>query len=100
MASPAISPERATHRTVVLLRPSEKVQLERLAAKENISSAEVIRRFIRDGEELLKTKQEEAMVEAVLRLISTAAREASESMARTMEKVDRYHEEIMQRDIP
>ncbi len=100
MARSAATPERATHRTVILLRASEKQQLERLAAKENISSAEVIRRFIRDGEELLKAKQEEEMVEAVLKLISTAAREASESMVRTMEKVDRYHEEIMQRDIP
>jgi hypothetical protein len=36
----------------------------------------------------------------VLKLISTAAREASESMVRTMEKVDRLHEELMQRDIP
>jgi hypothetical protein len=100
MAEIEVARERATYRTVVLLRRSEKQQLERLAAKENISSAEVIRRFIREGEELLKAKQEEEMVEAVLKLISTAAREASESMVRTMDKVDRFHAEIMQRDIP
>jgi hypothetical protein len=76
------------------------MKLERLAAKEKISSGEVIRRFIRDGEALLGNKQEEEMIEAALKLISTAAREANESMIRTMEKVDRLHEELMQRDIP
>jgi hypothetical protein len=100
MASPGTSPERATYRTVVLLRHSEKAKLERLASKQNISSAEVIRRFIRHGEALLGNKQEEEMIEAALKLISTAAREANESMVHTMEKVDRLHEELMQRDIP
>ncbi len=100
MATSAVTPERATHRTVILLRPSEKRQLERLAAKQNISSAEVLRRFIRDGEAMLRNRQEEEMIEAALKLMSTAAREANESMVRTMEKVDRLHEEIMQRDIP
>jgi hypothetical protein len=100
MAAPAIQPERATHRTVVLLRPSEKQQLERLAAKQNISSAEVLRRLIRDGEHAFHNRREEETIEAVLKLISTAAREASESIVRTMEKVDRLHEELMQRDIP
>ncbi len=100
MAAPAIQPERATHRTVVLLRPSEKQQLERLAAKQNISSAEVLRRLIRDGEHAFNSQREEETIEAVLKLISTAAREASESIVRTMEKVDRLHEELMQRDIP
>jgi hypothetical protein len=99
MASHAVVPERATHRTVILLRPSEKRQLEHLAAKEKISSAEVLRRFIRDGESLLRNKQEEEMIQVALKLISTAAREANESMLRTMEKVDRLHEEIMQRDL-
>jgi hypothetical protein len=99
MASSAASSERATYRTVVLLRRSEKMKLERLASKEKISSAEVIRRFIRDGESLLGNKREEEMMEAALKLISTAAREANESMIRTMEKVDRFHEELMQRDL-
>ena len=100
MASNAVNPERATHRTVILLRPSEKQQLERLAARENVSSAEVLRRLIRNGEGLLSNKQEEEMIEAALNIISQAARAASASMVRTMEKVDRVHAEIMQRDIP
>lgn len=100
MGSSRSTKERATHRTVVLLRLSEKQQLERLAAKENISSAETIRRLIREGENIFHNKQEEEMIKAALKLISVAAREANESMERTMEKVDRLHEEIMQRDIP
>ena len=100
MATSSASLERPTHRTVILLRRSEKLKLERLASKQKISSAEVIRRFIRDGESLLGNRQEEEMIEVALKLISTAAREANESMIRTMEKVDRLHEELMQRDIP
>jgi hypothetical protein len=99
MANPA-SRERATYRTVVLLRRSEKMTLERLASKEKISSGEVIRRFIERGEAMLGNKQEEEMIGAALKLISTAAQEANESMIHTMEKVDRLHKEIMQRDIP
>ena len=86
--------ERATHRTVILLRPSEKQQLDRLAAEENISSAEVIRRLIREGDSLFKDKHEEEVVRATLNLISTAAREANDSMTRTMAKVDKLHAEL------
>jgi hypothetical protein len=100
MASPAINPERATYRTVVLLRKSEKLKLERLAAKEKISSAEVLRRFIREGDSFFQNKQEEEIIEAALKMISTAAREANESMTRTMDKIDKLHEELMARDIP
>ena len=100
MASPAIKPERATHRTVILLRPSEKQEPERLAARENVSSAEVLRRLTREGGSVLGNKQEEEMMEAALKSISKAAREASESMVQTMDKVYRFHEEIMQRNIP
>jgi hypothetical protein len=99
MANSVASAERATYRTVVLLRRSEKMKLERLASKEKISSGEVIRRFIERGEALLRNKQEEEVIEAALKLISTAAKEANQSMVRTMEKVDRLHEELMQRDI-
>jgi hypothetical protein len=100
MASTAIAPERAIHRTVFLLRTSEKRQLERLAAKQNVSSAEVLRRLIREGDALLGNKQEEEIIEAALKVIYEALSEANESMVRTMERVDRLHEELMQRDIP
>lgn len=99
MASSAPSAERATHRTVVLLRKSEKLKLERLAKTQNLSTAEVLRRLINEGESFFHDKQEEEVIRAALNLISTAAREANESMTRTMAKVDKLHEELMQRDI-
>jgi hypothetical protein len=71
----------------------------RLAARENISSAEVLRRLIREGESVLSNRAEEAMMEAALKVISQAAKEANESMARTFAKVDRLHEELMRRDV-
>ncbi len=90
-------PERATHRTVILLRESEKAQLERLASQENISSGELIRRFIRSGEAMLKQQTEEQTIEAALKLISTAAREANASMTATMDRLDALHLELEKR---
>jgi RNA polymerase-interacting CarD/CdnL/TRCF family regulator len=98
-SSTSLSPERATYRTVILLRRSEKAKLERLALKEKISSAEVIRRFIRHGDSLFKNKQEEEIIEAALKIISAAVSEANESMVRTIDKLDRVHLELKKRDI-
>jgi RNA polymerase-interacting CarD/CdnL/TRCF family regulator len=98
-SSTSPSPERATYRTVILLRRSEKAKLERLALKEKISSAEVIRRFIRHGDSLFKNKQEEEIIEAALKIISAAVSEANESMVRTIDKLDRVHLELKKRDI-
>ena len=97
--STAIS-DRATYRTVVLLRRSEKLKLERLAAKEKISSAEVIRRFIHSGEAILKNPKEEEVIEAALKMISQAVSEANESMSRTIDKLDHLHAELSTREIP
>lgn len=99
MASSAANPERATHRTVILLRESEKLALERLAASQKITSAEVLRRLIREGEDLFQDQQEKQAIQAALRMISVAARQANVAMARTMDKIDQLHEEIMSRDI-
>jgi hypothetical protein len=99
MAGSAASTERATHRTVILLRRSEKIKLERLASEENVSSAEVIRRFIQHGASLLKNKQEEEIIEAALKIISKAAAEANESLTRTIDKLDKLHVELEKRVI-
>jgi ABC-type transporter Mla subunit MlaD len=99
MASSASSPERATHRTVILLHQSDKAKLERLASKEKISSAEVIRRFIRHGEALFRNKQEEQVIEAALKMISTAVSDTNASLSRTMDKLDQLHAELAKRDI-
>ena len=98
MASSATS-ERATYRTVLLLRRSEKLKLERLASKEKVSTAEVIRRFIRYGDTLFKNKQEEEVIEAALKMISAAVSEANQSLTRTIDKLDQLHLELSQRDI-
>ena len=99
MAISMTRPERATHRTVILLRESEKIMLERLAATQKITSAEVLRRLIREGESLFRDQQEKEAIESALRMISAAAREANASMTRTMAKVDKVHEEIMAHDV-
>lgn len=98
-SSTSPSPERATYRTVILLRRSEKAKLERLALKEKISSAEVIRRFIRHGDSLFHNKQEEEIIEAALKIISAAVSEANESMVRTIDRLDQVHLELKKRDI-
>jgi hypothetical protein len=99
MANSTASAERATHRTVILLHRSDKAKLERLASKEKISSAEVIRRFIRHGDALFRNKQEEEVIEAALKMISTAVSETNASLTRTMEKLDHLHDELAKRDI-
>jgi hypothetical protein len=99
MAQSAAQLERPTHRTVVLLRKSEKLKLERLAANHKISSAEVLRRLIHEGDSVFNDKHEEEAIRAALNLISTAAREANQSMTRTMAKVDKLHKELAQRKI-
>ena len=99
MASPAVLAERPTHRTVVLLRKSEKQKLAQLAATQKISSAEVLRRLIQECDALFKDRHEEAIVEAALKMISRAAKEANESMERSIDKLDRLHEELSARDI-
>ena len=91
MATAPVLSERPTHRTVVLLRKSEKLKLARLAAKQKISSAEVLRRLIQEGDAVFNDRGEEAVIEAPLKIISVAAREANESMERSIEKLDRLH---------
>jgi hypothetical protein len=86
MANSAASPERATHRTVILLHKSDKAKLERLALKEKISSAEVVRRLIRHGGDLFKNKPEEEVIETALKMISTSVSDTNASLTRTMEK--------------
>lgn len=100
MAQSAAELERPTQRTVILLRPSDKRKLERMASRQKISSAEVIRRFIRQGDALLKNKQEEEAIELALKLISAAVAEANQSMTRTIGKLDQLHTELAERNNP
>ena len=98
MAQSAAELERPTQRTVILLRPSDKRKLERIASREKISSAEVIRRFIRHGDALFRDKKEDEAIELSLKLISAAVSEANDSMTRTINKLDQLHAELASRD--
>jgi hypothetical protein len=100
MAHSAAELERPTQRTVILLRPSDKRKLESIASREKISSAEVIRRFIRHGDALLRNEKEEEAIELALKLISAAVSEANQSMTRTIDKLDQLHTDLAARDIP
>ena len=99
MANGTASADQATYRTVVLLRRGEKLKLERMASEEKVSSAEVIRRFIRLGNSVFKKRQEEEVIESALKLISSAVSEANDSLSKTIEKLDRLHVELSKREI-
>ena len=75
------------------------MKLESLASQENISSGEVIRRFIQSGDTILQREKDEEVIEAALKIISQAVTEANESMCRTIEKLDQLHLELKQREI-
>jgi RNA polymerase-interacting CarD/CdnL/TRCF family regulator len=99
MANGTAAADRATYRTVILLRHREKVRLERMASEEQVSSAEVIRRFIRLGNSVFKKKQEEEVIESALKIISSAVSEANDSLSKTIDKLDRLHIELSKREI-
>jgi hypothetical protein len=99
MATSSAPSDRATYRTVILLRRSEKLKLERLASREKVSSAEVIRRFIRSGDEMLKMQKEEEAISAAMKIIATSVAEANESLCRTINRIDDLHLELQKRDI-
>jgi ABC-type transporter Mla subunit MlaD len=99
MPNAAPSSERATYRTVVLLRPTEKEKLDSLASREQVSAAEVIRRFIQHADTLFKNNQEEEIIEAALKMISKAVVEANQSLTRTIDKLDQLQVELKKRDI-
>ena len=99
MATSSTSTDRATFRTVILLRRSEKLKLEQLAMREKVSSAEVIRRFIRSGEEMLKMQQDEEVISAALKIISASVAEANESLCNSIDRLDALHLELKQREL-
>lgn len=96
MAASTPIPERSTHRTVILLGKSDKLKLERMARKQKVSSAEIVRRFIRSGDQLLRTEQEEEVIGAALNLISAAVADANASLSRSIEKLDKLHTTLAQ----
>jgi hypothetical protein len=97
MAQALKQTERPTHRTVVLLRRSEKLKLERIASHEKVSSAEVIRRFIGFNDSL--PGEEARLMEAALKIMSNAVAEANASLVKTNARLDKLHHELKKRAI-
>ena len=92
-ASTSVS-ERATLRTVILLRKSDKLKLQRMARKQNVSSAEIVRRFIRLGDQLLRSEQEEEVLGAALKMMAAAVGEANASLSRSIDRLDELHHSL------
>ena len=86
--------ERSTHRTVILLGKSDKLKLERMARKQKVSSAEIVRRFIRSGDQLLRSEQEEEVIGAALKMIAAAVSEANASLSRSIDTLDELHKNL------
>ena len=97
--TPRSSPDenRATSRTVVLLRATDRKKLKRLAARENVSAGEIIRRSLDSYQSLearIRKEEEDKMIGAALRLLNDSLAGANESMAGTIAKLDELHEEL------
>ncbi len=61
-----------THRTVVLLRPTEKKQLARLAKEQKVSASEIIRRSLHAYQPEEDSKAEEEDFRSLLVQMNTA----------------------------
>ena len=95
--------QRTNTRTVVLLRESARRKLEKLAAKEKVSSGEIIRRSLdsyKTIEARIRKEEEEKMMEATLKIVIEALESANASMVRTCNKLDELHMQLSERAIP
>jgi translation initiation factor 2B subunit (eIF-2B alpha/beta/delta family) len=75
----ATSPQSITTRTVVLLRPSERKRLEKLAAAESVSSGEILRRSLQAYEQQISAS-EQATIATLLSEMNSALDEALASI--------------------
>jgi hypothetical protein len=85
--------ERISTRTVVLLKPSARKKLERLAAKEKVSAGEIIRRSIDSYAtgEIRSRKEEEKTMKATLDIVMDALERANRSLVDTCSQLDELH---------
>jgi translation initiation factor 2B subunit (eIF-2B alpha/beta/delta family) len=75
----ATSPQSITTRTVVLLRPSERKRLEKLAAAESVSSGEILRRSLQAYEQQISAS-EQATIATLLTEMNSALDDALASI--------------------
>ncbi len=69
-----------THRTVVLLRPTEKKQLARLAKEQKVSASEIIRRSLHAYQPEEPSLAEEEELKSLLVQMNTALDSALENV--------------------
>lgn len=92
MASPS---QPAATRTVVLLRPSERKRLEKLAAAERVSSGEILRRSLHAYEKDLSASEKETLGTLLQEMNSAlddalnAIRSARSEVRENLEKIAR-----------
>ncbi len=70
----------AAHRTVVLLRPTEKKQLARLAKEQKVSASEIIRRSLHAYRPETPSREEEADLKILFGKMNTALDSALENV--------------------
>ena len=87
---------------VVLLRSADRRKLDKLAAQEQVSAGEIIRRSLasyKSIEARVRKEEEEKMMERALKLLATSLSTANESVQRTNEKLDSLHLELKKLDL-
>jgi len=92
--------QRTNTRTVVLLRESARRKLEKLAAKEKVSSGEIIRRSLDSYKTLearVRKEEEEKVMEATLEILIEALESANASLDRTCNRLDELHLQLSER---
>jgi hypothetical protein len=82
----ATTPQSVTSRTVVLLRPSERKRLEKLAAAESVSSGEILRRSLHAYEQQM-SDSEKAALASLLKEMNSSLDHALASVRSTRAEV-------------
>ena len=89
-----VKPAPTSKRAVVNLTSRQQLKLARFAAKEHVSSSEILSRSLDLYEPLadrIRKQEEERLVEAALDMITTAVREMNQSIERTCDQLDQLH---------
>lgn len=93
MSMPTVARETASERVVLLLRPKQKRSLERLARKEKVSAAELMRRSLALYAELdaLARSGKLAQAEAAFDRTLLSIQSARDSIQATLKDIDDRH---------
>ncbi len=95
-------PEPTNDRLVVLLRKSERQRLEQLAAAEDVSAAEIVRRSLGTYETIearVRKQNEEELLESAVAMLNNELTVVNKSIENTCTKLDALHRQRGQRDV-